>query len=55
MATLLVRVSQIGGDRDRLPLANEGCTIVDAVVRTLIYLKRSSHQRLKSVRGLLET
>jgi hypothetical protein len=55
MATLLVRASQIGGDHDRLPLANDGCTIVDAVVRTLIYLKRSSHLRPLVCKGLLET
>jgi hypothetical protein len=34
--------------------SNDGCTIVDAVVWALIYLKRSSHLRLKSETGLLE-
>ena len=52
VATLLVRASQIGGDRDRLALANDGCSVFEAVVRTLIYLKPSSDEGPKSIRGL---
>lgn len=50
VATLLVRASQIGGDR--LPFANDGCSIFEAVVWTLIYLKPSSDEGPKSIRGL---